>query len=96
MPNHNATKLQSRRHPGPRHQRDRISDSGSAMIKLKIDGNDVEVRQGTTIWDAARSLGIDIPTLCHDPRMTPVGVCRKMYGASGIRARLGPFEEPYA
>ena len=31
---------------------------------------------GTTIWTAARDAGIDIPVLCHDERMDPVGVCR--------------------
>ena len=29
---------------------------------------------GTTIIDAARGLGIDIPTLCHAQHQTPVGV----------------------
>ena len=46
------------------------------MIKLTIDDLTVEVPEGTTIWDAARSAGIEIPVLCHDPRMEPVGVCR--------------------
>lgn len=34
------------------------------MPRLKIDGREVEVREGSTILDAARYLGIDIPTLC--------------------------------
>ena len=55
------------------------------MIKLKIDGKDVEVPAGTTLWDAARSHGIDIPTLCHDPRLTPVGVCRMCVVDVGAR-----------
>ena len=46
------------------------------MIELTIDGATVKVDPGTTIWDAARDHGIEIPTLCHDPRMAPVGVCR--------------------
>ena len=45
-------------------------------VTLLIDGERVTVPAGTTIWDAARGLGIDIPVLCHDPRMAPVGVCR--------------------
>lgn len=45
-------------------------------VTLTIDGREIEVPTGTTIWDAARELGIDIPVLCHSPRMRPVGVCR--------------------
>ena len=35
------------------------------MISLNIDGKYVKVPKGSTILAAARSLGIDIPTLCH-------------------------------
>src|SRR5215210_6950185 len=45
-------------------------------ITLTIDGQTITVPEGTTIWDAARKLGIDIPVLCHDPRLVPVAVCR--------------------
>ncbi len=45
-------------------------------VTLTIDGRRVTVPEGTTIWDAAQTLGIDIPVLCHDPRLDPVGVCR--------------------
>ena len=50
--------------------------SAPAMVSLSIDGRPVEVPAGTTIWEAARSAGIDIPALCHDPALDPVGVCR--------------------
>ncbi len=46
------------------------------MIGLTIDGRPVRVLPGATIWEAARTLGIDLPVLCHDPRLEPVGVCR--------------------
>jgi CRP-like cAMP-binding protein len=45
-------------------------------IELTIDGQSVRVAVGTTIYDAARGLGIEIPVLCHAPHMAPVGVCR--------------------
>ena len=45
-------------------------------LSLTIDGKAVEVPEGATIWEAAREIGIDIPVLCHSPRMEPVGVCR--------------------
>lgn len=37
------------------------------MPTIKIDGRAVDVREGATILDAARQVGIDIPTLCHLP-----------------------------
>jgi bidirectional [NiFe] hydrogenase diaphorase subunit len=45
-------------------------------IALEIDGRAVEAAQGTTILQAAKSLGINIPTLCHDDRMESYGACR--------------------
>ncbi|MEX0726339.1 MAG: formate dehydrogenase subunit alpha [Planctomycetaceae bacterium] len=45
-------------------------------VTLTIDGTSVTVPQGTTIWSAAKAAGIEIPVLCHSPRMDPVGVCR--------------------
>jgi bidirectional [NiFe] hydrogenase diaphorase subunit len=43
---------------------------------LKINGIDVEVEKGTTVLEAARYLGIPIPTLCHDDGLAPYGACR--------------------
>ncbi len=45
-------------------------------VTLTINGQEVTVESGTTIWEAARQAGIDIPALCHDPKLKPVGVCR--------------------
>lgn len=46
------------------------------MPKLKINGISVEVERGTTVLEAARFLGIPIPTLCHDDGLTPAAACR--------------------
>ena len=46
------------------------------MVKVSIDGREVEVPSGTTIYDAAQKLGIKIPVLCHREHMNPVAVCR--------------------
>ncbi len=35
------------------------------MIKLTIDNHSVEVPAGTSVWKAAQSVGIEIPTLCY-------------------------------
>jgi formate dehydrogenase major subunit len=68
--------------------------STSPTIHLALDGRSVAVPAGTTIWEAARGLGIDIPALCHSPRLRPVGVCRlcvvdvggRVLAASCVRA----------
>src|SRR6202521_4002605 len=56
----------------------RLLRAGSAamsdLVQLTIDGRDVSVPRGTTIFDAARLNGIPIPTLCHQQHQTPVGV----------------------
>ena len=46
------------------------------MIKLTIDGQQVEVEQGQTVLDAAKLAGAEIPTLCHHPAVPPAGACR--------------------
>jgi formate dehydrogenase major subunit len=62
-------------------------------VTLTIDGREVTVPEGTTIWDAAKGAGIEIPVLCHDERYDPVGVCRvcavdvggRVYAAACVR-----------
>src|SRR5579863_7476411 len=71
--------------------------AATKSVSLTIDGLAVTVRDGTTILDAAKQLGIDIPVLCHDDRYDPVGVCRmcvvdvgaRVYAAACVR----PCEE---
>ncbi|MCB9786406.1 MAG: (2Fe-2S)-binding protein [Deltaproteobacteria bacterium] len=46
------------------------------MPTLKIDGREVTVERGTTILDAARKVGIDIPTFCYHPGLTKPANCR--------------------
>ncbi len=46
------------------------------MIRATINGLDGEFTDGVTVLEAARSVGIDIPTLCNDDRLKPVGACR--------------------
>ncbi len=45
-------------------------------VRLEIDGRTVEAAPGTTVLQAARSVGIEIPTLCDDDRLEPYGACR--------------------
>jgi NADP-reducing hydrogenase subunit HndD len=45
-------------------------------IRVKIDGKDVQAERGNTILEAAKQVGVQIPTLCHSPELTPSGNCR--------------------
>ncbi len=70
-----------------------ITATEHPFVTLTIDGREVVVPSGTTIFDAARLSGITIPTLCHQQNETPVGVCRgcvvdvgaRVYTASCVR-----------
>lgn len=44
--------------------------------QILLNGQPVEVPEGTTIWEAARARGVKIPTLCHDPRVSSPAQCR--------------------
>src|SRR5512141_2123693 len=46
------------------------------MPALTINGTRVEFTPGATILDAARTAGIDIPTLCWYPKLPTVANCR--------------------
>lgn len=46
------------------------------MVRLTIDNKEVEIEKGKTILDAAKSIGIEIPTLCYSPDLKPYGACR--------------------
>ena len=45
-------------------------------MQLFIDGRRYEVPDGSTILQAVRHAGLDLPTLCHDDRLRPSGACR--------------------
>ena len=45
-------------------------------ILLQIDGKEVKAREGMTVLEAAQSVGISIPTLCHHEKLEPFGGCR--------------------
>ena len=46
------------------------------LITLTIDGQEVKAKKGTTILQAAKQAGIDIPTLCFLKDINEVGDCR--------------------
>lgn len=46
------------------------------LVKLMIDGRAVKVPQGSTIMEAAETIGIRIPRLCYHPKLSLEGACR--------------------
>ena len=46
------------------------------MVNLTIDGKNISVAEGSTILEAAKSAGINIPTLCYFKGLNDVGACR--------------------
>jgi len=56
-------------------------------ILLEIDGKEVKATAGMTILEAAQSVGISIPTLCHHEKLEPFGGCRLCTVEVEVRGR---------
>ncbi len=50
--------------------------SAERTVTITIDGTEVTVREGATLLEACRKLGIDTPTLCYGDTLTPANACR--------------------
>jgi len=46
------------------------------MVEFVIDGKQVEVEEGLSVLEVAKSFGIKIPTLCYHPAVSVYGACR--------------------
>jgi len=46
------------------------------LVKIIINGKEVEAPSGSTVLQAADIAGINIPRLCYDPDLSPMGACR--------------------
>jgi predicted molibdopterin-dependent oxidoreductase YjgC len=62
----------------------------SDSFTIVLDGQPVECSAGETILTAAERAGVEIPTLCHDPRLDPVGACRSCLVEVDGQRRLQP------
>jgi predicted molibdopterin-dependent oxidoreductase YjgC len=67
------------------------------MINLKINDTVLDVKEGTTILNAAASVGIYIPTLCYHKDLSPFGGCRFCaVEVSGARLPMTACNTPVA
>ncbi|MCI8283656.1 MAG: 2Fe-2S iron-sulfur cluster binding domain-containing protein [Firmicutes bacterium] len=61
-----------------------------SMVNITIDGKAVQVPAGTTVLEAAKKAGIDIPTLCYLKDVNEIGACRmclvEIKGARALQA----------
>jgi formate dehydrogenase major subunit len=46
------------------------------MLHVVINGRAAMARKGATVLEGLRAAGVQVPTLCHDPRLAPTGACR--------------------
>ena len=52
------------------------SVDGEAMMNLTVNGRAVTVPEGTTLLQAVRAAGVELPTLCYHEGLAPYGACR--------------------
>ncbi|MET0666804.1 MAG: 2Fe-2S iron-sulfur cluster-binding protein [Acidimicrobiales bacterium] len=65
------------------------------MIRLTVDGHELEVDEGTTLLGACTEAAIDTPTICWAPNLTPVNVCRVcVVEVEGSRALVPACSRP--
>ena len=65
------------------------------MVNIKINGMSYEVAAGSTILEAAREAGIDIPTLCFLKDVNQIGACRMcMVEVKGARSLVAACVYP--
>src|SRR6267378_7169528 len=64
------------------------------FVDITLDGQLVRVPAGTSVFDAARMNGINVPTLCHLQNQTPVGVCRLCVVDTGARVLTAACVRP--
>ena len=58
----------------------------SEFVTLTIDGKEVKAPKGSTVLEAARSAGINIPTLCFLKDINEIGACRMCIVDVGARS----------
>jgi predicted molibdopterin-dependent oxidoreductase YjgC len=64
-------------------------------MRVTIDGNEIEATPDTTVLEAIRRAGGDVPTLCFDDRQAPFGACRVcLVAVEGAKAPIPACTTP--
>lgn len=53
-----------------------VPEAAKQAKAIELDGRRVPFQKGETILEVAQRASVEIPTLCHDPRLDPAGACR--------------------
>ena len=64
------------------------------MVKFTLNGKELEVEPGTTIYEAAVAEGVHIPTFCYHEELSPYGACRLCLVE--LDSRSGPWVTAWA
>jgi predicted molibdopterin-dependent oxidoreductase YjgC len=68
-----------------------------SVIELQINGTKVSVEEGTTVFQAAKKIGVDIPHLCYMEGLSPTSGCRLcLVEVKGARALAASCSYPVA
>ncbi|MEU7837697.1 MULTISPECIES: 2Fe-2S iron-sulfur cluster-binding protein [unclassified Nonomuraea] len=54
-------------------------------MRVQVEGVTAQMADDASVLDVVRAAGIELPTLCHDDRLTSVGSCRTCLVRSGGR-----------
>ena len=73
-----------------------LDASPTKTVTFNLNGDDVTVPEGWTIWEAAKGQGFTIPHLCHKPAtgLSPRRQLPRLYGRGGRRAHSGRLVYP--
>lgn len=67
------------------------------VIPVTLNSTRLSARPGMTILELAQENGVDIPTLCYKPELTPIGVCRLcVVEVEGSRTLVASCHTPVA
>ena len=53
----------------------RRRESSVSLVRITLNGREIEVESGRTILEVARANGVEIPTLCNDEQLEPFTSC---------------------
>lgn len=71
-----------------------MSSPSDPLITINIDGQDVRVRPGTNVIEAAALVGKEIPHYCYHPKLSVVGNCRMCLVEMGTPAMDPATRQP--